>query len=144
MAQAQAYCSKKVSLLCLWTLHKRFHVREVSSSRLQQILNKFHFSHVPCLEVRLKNLTLRRNTNACDLRIFDRSTLEESSRCVGCAIVKGDHAPDCGVAQGVVHGVTGHHGKKQEEEEGELEQEVERLEEENAQTPVRMCMDGMR
>ena len=37
--------------------------------------------------------------------------------CVGCAIVKGDHAPDCGVAQGVVHGVTGHHGKKQEEEE---------------------------
>ena len=45
--------------------------------------------------------------------------------CVGCAIVKGDHAPDCGLAQGVVHGVTGHHGKKQEEEEGELEQEVE-------------------
>ena len=31
---------------------------------------------------------------------------------------------------GVVHGVTGHHGKKQEEEEGELEQEVERDKEE--------------
>ena len=44
------------------------------------------------------------------------------------------------MAQGVVHGVTGHHGKKQEEEEGELEQEVERQEEENAQTPVRMTM----
>ena len=60
--------------------------------------------------------------------------------CVGCAIVKGDHAPDYGVTQVVVHGVTGHHGKKQEEEEGELEQEVEREEEENAQTPVRMTM----
>ena len=46
--------------------------------------------------------------------------------CVGCAIVKSDHAPDCGVAQGVVHGVIGHHGKKQEEVEGELGQEVER------------------
>ena len=44
------------------------------------------------------------------------------------------------MAQGVVHGVTGHHGKKQEEEEGEVKQEVERQEEENAQTPVRMTM----
>ena len=45
------------------------------------------------------------------------------------------------MAQGVVHGVTGHHGKKQEEEEGELKQEVERQEEEdNNQTPVRMTM----
>ena len=61
------------------------------------------------------------------------------SKCVGYAIVKGDHAPDCGVAQGVVHGVW-HHGKKQEEVEGELGQEVERQEEENAQTPVRMAM----
>ena len=63
--------------------------------------------------------------------------------CVGCAIVQADNAPDCGVAQGVVHGVTGHHGKKQEEEEGEVEQEVEGQEEENAQTPVRMTMNGM-
>ena len=47
------------------------------------------------------------------------------------------------MAQGVVHGVTGHHGKKQEEEEGELGQEVESQEEENAQTPVRMSMDEM-
>ena len=62
------------------------------------------------------------------------------SFCVGCAIVKGDHAPDCGVAQGVVHGVIGHHGKKQEEVEGELGQEVEGQEEENTQTPVRMTM----
>ena len=60
--------------------------------------------------------------------------------CVGCAIVKGDHAPDCGVAQGVIHGVVGHHGKKEEEVEEELEKEVERQEEENAQTPVRMTM----
>ena len=61
-------------------------------------------------------------------------------RCVGCAIVKGDHAPDCGVAQGVIHGVFRHHGRNQEEVEEELEQEVERQEEENAQTPVRMTM----
>ena len=60
--------------------------------------------------------------------------------CVGCAIVKGDHAPDCGVAQGVIHGVVGHHGKKEEEVEEELGQEVEGQEEENAQTPVRMTM----
>ena len=40
-------------------------------------------------------------------------------------MVKGDHAPDCGVAQVVVQGV-GHHGKKEEEVEGELRQEVER------------------
>ena len=65
--------------------------------------------------------------------------------CVGCAIVQADNAPDCGVAQGVVHGVTVRHGEKQEEEEGEVEQEVERnKEEDNNQTPVRMCMDGMR
>ena len=44
------------------------------------------------------------------------------------------------MAQGVIHGVIGHHGKKKEEVEGELKQEVERQEEENAQTPVRMNM----
>ena len=44
------------------------------------------------------------------------------------------------MAQGVVHGVIGHHGKQQEEVEGELGQEVERQEEENTQTPVRMTM----
>ena len=63
-----------------------------------------------------------------------------SARRVGCAIVKGDHAPDCRVAQEVVHGVIGHHGKKQEEVEGELGQEVERQGEENTQTPMRMTM----
>ena len=47
------------------------------------------------------------------------------------------------MAQGVIHGVTGHHGKNQEEEEGEVEQEVKGQEEENAQTPVRMSMDEM-
>ena len=63
--------------------------------------------------------------------------------CVGCAIVQADNAPDCGVAQRVVHGVTVRHGKKQEEEEGEVEQEVQGQEEENAQTTMRMSMDGM-
>ena len=41
--------------------------------------------------------------------------------CVACAIVKGDHAPDCGLAQGDFHGVTVRHGENQEEEEGEVE-----------------------
>ena len=41
------------------------------------------------------------------------------------AIVQADNAPDCGVAQGVIHGVTVRHGEKQEEEEGEVKQEVE-------------------
>ena len=48
--------------------------------------------------------------------------------------------PIAGVAQGVVHGVIGHHGKKEEEMEEELGQEVKGQEEENAQTPVRMTM----
>ena len=61
-------------------------------------------------------------------------------KCVGCAIVKGDHAPDCGVAQGVIHGVVGHHGKMEEEVEEELGQEVKGQEEENSQTPVRMTL----
>ena len=62
------------------------------------------------------------------------------TKCAGCAIVKGDHAPDCGVTQGVIHGVVGHHGKKEEEVEEELGQEVERQEEENAQSPMRMTL----
>ena len=48
------------------------------------------------------------------------------------------------MAQGVLHGVTVRHGENQEEEEGEVEQEVERQEEENAQTTMRLCMDGMK
>ena len=76
------------------------------------------------------------------LHLLDCSVtlLQRFPPCVGCAIVKGDHAPDCGVAQGVVHGVIGHHGKKEEEVEEELGQEVKGQEEENAQTPVRMTM----
>ena len=51
--------------------------------------------------------------------------------CVGCDIVKGDHAPDGGVAQGVIHGVViRHHGRNQEEVEEELGQEVKGQEEE--------------
>ena len=61
--------------------------------------------------------------------------------CVGCDIVKGDHAPDGGVAQGVIHGdVIRHHGRNQEEVEEELGLEVKGQEEEDAQTPVRMTM----
>ena len=71
----------------------------------------------------------------CELHVLGLIT------CVGCDIVKGDHAPDGGVAQGVIHGdVIRHHGKNQEEVEEELEEEVERQEEENSQTPVRMTM----
>ena len=47
------------------------------------------------------------------------------------------------MAQKVIHGVTVRHGEKQEEEEGEVEQEVEGQEEENAETTMRMSMDGM-
>ena len=50
--------------------------------------------------------------------------------CVGHAIVQADNAPDCGVAQGVIHGVPVRHGEKQEEEEREVEKEVERDKEE--------------
>ena len=65
--------------------------------------------------------------------------------CVGQAIVQGDEGPVGGVAQGVqVHGVVVRHGEKQEKEEGEVEQEVEGEKEENAQTTMRMSMDGMR
>ena len=68
-----------------------------------------------------------------------------STACVGCDIVQADHAPDGGVAQGIFHGVlVRHHGRNQEEVEEGLEEEVERREEENAQTTTCTCMDGMR
>ena len=49
-------------------------------------------------------------------------------------IVQADNAPDYGVAQEVFHGVTIRHGENQEEEEGELEQEVEGNKEEKSNT----------
>ena len=65
--------------------------------------------------------------------------------CVGCDIVQADHAPDGGVAQGIIHGVLiRHHGRNQEEVEEGLEEEVEGQEEENAQTTTCTCMDWMR
>ena len=65
--------------------------------------------------------------------------------CVGCDIVQADHAPEAGVAQGIFHGIlVRHHGRNQEEVEEGLEEEVERLDEENAQTTTCTCMDGMR
>ena len=76
----------------------------------------------------------------CELHVLGLVT------CVGCDIVKGDHAPDGGVAQGIFHGdVVRHHGRNQEEVEEGLEEEVERdKEEDNAQTTTCTCMDGMR
>ena len=60
-------------------------------------------------------------------------SIREAVRCVGCDIVQADHAPDGGVAQGVIHGVViRHHGRNGQEVKGQ--------EEENAQTPVRMTM----
>ena len=58
--------------------------------------------------------------------------------CVGHAIVQADNAPDCGVAQGVVHGVPVRHGEKQEEEESEVEKEVESQEEEKSNNNARV------
>ena len=61
--------------------------------------------------------------------------------CVGCDIDQADHAPDGGVAQEIF---VKHHGKNQEEVEEELGEEVERQEEEDAQTTTCTCIDGMR
>ena len=74
------------------------------------------FGHLP--------LQLRFHRSIVTWNRFSRILI--SIRCVGCAIVESDHAPDCGVAQGVVHGVFKHHGRNQEEVEEELEKEVER------------------
>ena len=61
--------------------------------------------------------------------------------CVGCDIVKGDHAPDGGVAQGIFHGIlVRHHGRNQEEVEEGLEDEAERHKGEDTQEQVRMTM----
>ena len=71
----------------------------------------------------------------CELHVLGLIT------CVGCDIVQADHAPDGGVAQGVIHGdVIRHHGKNQEEVEEELGEEVKGQEEEDAQEQVRMTM----
>ena len=61
---------------------------------------------------------------------------------VGCDVVQADHAPDGGVAQGVLHGILiRHHGRNQEEVEEGLGQEVKGQEEEdNTQEQVRMPM----
>ena len=61
--------------------------------------------------------------------------------CVGCDIVQADHAPEAGVAQGILHGIlVRHHGRIQEEVEEGLEDEVERHKEEDTQEQVRMSM----
>ena len=44
-----------------------------------------------------------------------RAKLPSVRLCVGHAVVQADNAPDCGVAQGVMHGVPVRHGEKQEE-----------------------------
>ena len=71
----------------------------------------------------------------CELHVLGLIT------CVGCDIVQADHAPDGGVAQGIIHGdVIRHHGRNQEEVEEELGQEVKGQEEDNTQEQVRMTM----
>ena len=71
----------------------------------------------------------------CELHVLGLTT------CVGCHIVQADHAPDGGVAQGVIHGVViRHHGRNQEDVEEELGQEVKGQEEDNTQEQVRMTM----
>ena len=72
----------------------------------------------------------------CELHVLGLIT------CVGCDIVQADHAPDGGVAQEIFHGdLIRHHGRNQEEVEEGLEEEVERQEEEDAQTTTCTCMD---
>ena len=73
-------------------------------------------------------------------------TASSSPNCVGCDIVQADHAPDGGVAQGVIHGVlVRHRGRNQEEVEEGLGQEVKGQEEEDAQETIKCtCMDGTR
>ena len=61
---------------------------------------------------------------------------------VGEVFVQGDEGHVSGVAQGVhAHGVIVRHEEKEEEE---IEQEVVGEKEENAQTTMRMSMDGMK
>ena len=99
-------------------------------------------SHSPKDRISTGCSSCRRFSVCCEYPGLKRDL--ESLKCVGHAIVQADNAPDCGVAQGVIHGVPVRHGEKQEEEEGEVEKEVERdKEEDNNQTPVRMSMDGM-
>ena len=76
----------------------------------------------------------------CELHVLGLIT------CVRCDIVQADHAPDGGVAQGIIHGVLiRHHGRNQEEVEEGLGQEVKGQEEEDAQETTKCtCMDGMR
>ena len=85
------------------------------------------------------------NVRRLHFEIGTRNHAVVSFFCVRCGIVQADHAPDGGVAQWVIHGVLiRRHGRNQEEVEGRLVEEVERPEEENAQTTTCTCMDGMR
>ena len=72
----------------------------------------------------------------CELHVLGLIT------CDGIDIVQSDHAPEAGVAQGIIHGVlVRHQGRHQEEVEEELEEEVERRvkrEHSSNQTQVRM------
>ena len=71
----------------------------------------------------------------CELHVFRLIT------CVGCDIVQADHAPEAGVAQGILHGIlVKYHGRIQEEVEERVEDEVERHKEEDTQEQVRMSM----
>ena len=77
-----------------------------------------------------------------DLEINFLTAARYFAHCEGIDIVQSDHAPEAGVAQGIIHGVLiRHQGGHQEELEEELEEEVERrVEREHSsnQTQVRM------
>ena len=109
---------------------------------LNSLPNNFCTFHYLVSRWKNKNLTQGAQSKTF-LREENAPLQYPRSTCVGCAIVQADNAPDCGVAQGVIHGVSVRHDEKKKEEESEVEQEVESQEEENAQTPVRMSMDEM-
>ena len=98
--------------------------------------------HFPlCLVQRLHHLQTGRCVTSCSILSCSQGSRGSCLHIVSLLPNSSSSWPDCGVAQGIVHGVTGHHGKKQEEEEGEVEQEVEgNKEEDSNQIPVRMTM----
>ena len=104
--------------------------------------------HICCGKELAKRLAKKSGSTPSFGSSYELQTIwTESSykSCVGCDIVKADHAPDGGVAQGVLHGIlVRHHGRNQEEVEEELGQEVKGQEEEDTQTTTCTCMDGMR
>ena len=100
---------------------------------------KLYSPRVESFPVPLKYIDVSRTTHT-NLDVKQQKRIDD--HCVGQAIVQGDEGPVSGVAQGVEdHGVSVRHEEEKEEE--EVEQELEGEKEENAQTTMRMSMDGM-